>query len=75
MVEINGQVLRMSSTAFRKFRDYAGEGFVTAMRALTYPESSLSLRTRKANGTRHNRTESNMAVTRLAKRRHVTEPV
>lgn len=70
MVEINGQVMRMGSTAFRKFRDYAGgDGFVAAMRELTYPGSSLSLRARRAANPERSRMGNTQTVTRSAKRR------
>lgn len=69
MVEINGQVMRMRSTAFCRFRDYAGgDGFVAAMLAMTYPGRSMSLRTKRASSPERSRTGSHVIVARFAKR-------
>jgi len=70
VVEINGQVMRMRSTAFCRFRDYAGgDGFVAAMLAMTYPGRSMSLRAKRAFSPERSRMGSNVIVARFAKRR------
>jgi hypothetical protein len=68
MVEINGEVMRMRSTAFRKFRDYAGgDGFVAALLAMTYPGCSLSLRARRTFSPERSRIGSHLIVTQSLK--------
>lgn len=64
MVEIDGQVMRMRSTVFRKFRDYAGgDGFVAALLAMISPGCSLSLRARRTFDSERSRIGSHLIVT------------
>ncbi len=68
MVEIDGQVMRMRSTVFRKFRDYAGgDGFVAALLAMISPGCSLSLRARRTFCSEQSRIGSHLIVTRSLK--------